>query len=157
MFETLMRSGAYRVDYLNRAAIGAPAAFGFYVRGELPAQTRYSITAKHHLFAGLDVIKRLLGMGNLVAIYVDIDDGSNLKRPAYLQLKQDLRKGLFRRVFVYDANDLLGAPAAFEDLWMLHEELSDFGLLAYDALLQRVQVRRLRRPAWMKTKEKVCA
>ena len=132
MFETLMKSGAYRVDYLNQAASGQPDAGGFYVRGSLAGPFRYSVPAKRHLLGGLDFIRRMVGMNNLVAVYMDVDAANNLARPAYQQLKRDLRAGLFQRIFVYDSRDLIDDPASFEDVLELYLELGGFSLMTCD-------------------------
>ncbi|MEN4099840.1 MAG: hypothetical protein ROW52_07950 [Anaerolineaceae bacterium] len=131
MFETLRKQGSYRIDYLNHAARGSPGAFAFYVRGELAQDAPYSVSAKHHLYAGLDVIQKLLNNNHLVAIYVDINPAHNLYRPAYVQMKRDLRAGYFRRVFTFNSADLLDDRAAVKDLQDLHRELAGFDVLHF--------------------------
>jgi hypothetical protein len=129
MFETLMKYGGYRVDRINQRAANQPGAFGFYVRGDLPEEAVYSTMAKHHLYAGLEVIFRELNPGLLVAVYMDVGPISNLNRAGYVELKHDLILGLFRKVFVYDANDLIGSPAASEDFESLSREVNGIELL----------------------------
>lgn len=132
MFEALMKMGGYRVDYLNRQAAGSPQALGFYVRGQLEDGQPYSKEAKRRLYTGLAVIQALLGSENLVSVYVDVNHPDNLSRPAYVQLKNDLRQGLVRRVFTVDINDLAGAPNAVEDLRNVYREVGGFDLLEFD-------------------------
>ncbi|HZW04000.1 MAG TPA: hypothetical protein VFF68_08730 [Anaerolineaceae bacterium] len=132
MFEALMKMGGYRVDYLNRQAAGSPQALGFYVRGQLTDDQPYSRDAKRRLYTGLAVVQNELGPENLVSVYVDVNRPENLTRPAYVQLKEDLRSGLFRRVFTVDVNDLAGAPNAIEDLCKFYQEVGGFELLAFD-------------------------
>jgi hypothetical protein len=132
MFETLMKVGGYRVDYLNPIVRGNRRAFAFYVRGELPAGEAYSVVAKRHLFAGLDYIQQELGQHNLVAIYLDVSPLRNIVRPAYQQLKVDMRSGMFRRVFAYRYSDFAGDPGVNEDLARLFEEVGGFDLVTCD-------------------------
>ena len=72
MFETLMKSGSYRVDYFKDQAAGTPQALGFYACGDIPSQAPFSQTARHNLLAGLIVIQHHFGISNLVAIYLDV-------------------------------------------------------------------------------------
>ena len=132
MFEALMKMGGYRVDYLNRKAAGSPQALGFYVRGQLVDGQPYSRDAKRRLYAGLAVIQQELGPENLVSVYMDVNFPDNLARPAYVQLKEDVRQGLFRRVFTFDVNDLAGAPNAVQDLCNFYQEIGGFELLGLE-------------------------
>jgi hypothetical protein len=132
MFDVLTHMGGYRVDYLNKQAAGSPQALGFYVRGELDENQPYARDAKRRLYAGMLVIQQELGANNLVSVYLDVDRPDNLQRPAYQQMKRDLRDGLFRRVFAFDLQDLAGAQNAVHDLYRLYEELQGFDLLTYE-------------------------
>jgi hypothetical protein len=76
MFETFRKQGSFRIDYLNNAARGSPEAYAFYVRGEVDNDAPYSITAKHHLCAGLNIIRKNMNCDYLVAIYVDINQAA---------------------------------------------------------------------------------
>jgi hypothetical protein len=129
MFETLMKYGGYRVDRINQRAAGQPGAFGFYVRGDLPREAVYSADAKHHLYSGLEVIFRELAPALLVAVYIDVGPICNLNRAGYVELKNDLLSGLFRNVFVFDPDDLVGSPAAREDFDRLSRQVNGIELL----------------------------
>ena len=129
MFETLMTKGGYRIDLVNRKAGGTGDALGFYVRGDLAKGVPYSLDAKHHLYAGLDAIRKYHDEKNLYAVYLDIDRICNLARPAYLQLKRDLLYGAFRKVFVFSPDDLLGCEAAIRDLVALYRRVKGFELI----------------------------
>ena len=115
MFEAMMKSGAYRVDYLNPIHRGSPGALGFYILGDLPEPESYSHTAKHSLFSGLTLIREQLGMQCLVAVYLDVNNGKNLLRPAYQQMKLDMQSGMFQRVFVIEPGDLIGSLELLAD------------------------------------------
>ena len=115
MFEAMMKSGAYRVDYLNPVYRGSPGALGFYILGDLPEPESYSHRAKHSLFSGLTLIREQLGMQCLVAVYLDVNDGTNLLRPAYQQMKRDMQAGMFQRVFVLDPGDLIASLELLAD------------------------------------------
>ncbi len=132
MLEALMRSGSYRVDYLNVSARGKPEAFAFYVCGDLPHNAAYSATAKRSLYAGLSLIQQALGPENLVAIYLDVNSVKNITRPAYVQMKQDLRAGMFRRIFILQGNGLSAERESAADLDALYREVGGFDLLTYE-------------------------
>jgi hypothetical protein len=131
MFETLRKPGSFRIDYLNSNARGLHDAFAFYVRGELVDDAPYSLAAKHHLCAGLSVIRKNMNCDRLVAIYVDINPAYNLYRPAYVQMKHDLRAGYFRRIFTFQSGDLLGDWSAEKDLKKLYQDINGFDVLSY--------------------------
>jgi hypothetical protein len=133
MFETLMKYGGYRIDYINRNIARTPDAFGFYVRGDLPHNAAYSAVAKRHLVAGLDVIQREIGRNHLVAVYLDVIAHSSRQPAAYQQLLQDLRSGLFRRVFVYQSLDLFANADVRGDLENLTGEVDEIEIVFYDA------------------------
>lgn len=115
MFEAMMKNGAYRVDYLNHANRGLPGSLGFYILGSLPEADSYSHNAKHSLFSGLTLIREQLGTHCLVAIYLDVNTGDNLLRPAYQQMKQDMRAGMFHRLFVLEPAELIGSMELLAD------------------------------------------
>jgi hypothetical protein len=131
MLDALLKFGSYRIDYFDRSG-GNPQAFAFYVRGAMDARSRFSHEAKAQLYAGLALIRSELGLGNLAAVYIDVNDLANLQRQAYAQLKRDLLAGMFSRVFVYDRSALLGQPAADQDVARLGEVVRDFELLSCD-------------------------
>jgi hypothetical protein len=138
MFETFRKQGSFRIDYLNNAARGSPEAYAFYVRGEVDKNAPYSITAKHHLCAGLNIIRKNMNCDYLVAIYVDINQAQNVYRPAYVQMKQDMRAGMFRQVFTFHSGDLTGDHIALTDLHELYRDLDGFDVLSYhNGILQR--------------------
>ena len=128
MLNTLLKFGSHRVDYFDQTGSN-PQAFVFYVRGGMAAEERYSHEAKHQLYGGLAVIRATMGLENLAAVYIDIDELANLQRPAYQQMKQDLRAGMFTRVFVFDVSALLGEPAAEADLANLAAKVGGFELI----------------------------
>jgi hypothetical protein len=130
MFESLRKNGSFRIDYLNPAARGSKEAFAFYVRGEMEEGAAYSLSAKHHLCAGLNFIRKNLNCDNLVAIYVDVNTAENLYRPAYVQMKRDLRAGLFRQLFTFQSNDLMGDWAAVDDLKKLSHDVPELDVFS---------------------------
>ena len=116
MLDTLMKFGAYRVNYFEPLIQENPKAFGFYIRAEIEEGQAYSHDAKHQLYAGLDLIQRILGMNNLVGIYMDVNCLTNLQRPAYQQMKKDIVAGYFHRILVLDATAINGCPGSEQDL-----------------------------------------
>ena len=132
MIETLMIPGGHRIDYLSVDAAGKPDAIGFYVSGDLTDQMPYSHEAKHHLYAGLDAIRKHLSYENLVAIYVDVDSAGAQERPAYRQMKKDMLAGKFRKLFTFVSFDLLGDPLVNCDLLDLYHKLRGFDWITCD-------------------------
>lgn len=130
MFETLMKHGGHRVDYLNPSARGSRNSLAFYVCSDLPARAAYSIEAKRHLFAGLEYVQRVLGEQNLVAIYLDVNSPVAFERPAYEQMKRDLRDRYFRRLFVYSLYDLVSSEDMLDDLSDLYAQVGGFELIS---------------------------
>lgn len=116
MLDTLMKFGAYRVNYFEGLSQGNPDAFGFYIRAEVEDGQAYSHDAKHQLYTGLDLIQRFIGMKNLAGIYLDVNCLKNLQRPAYQQMKRDILSGYFRRILVLDEGALNGCPGSLRDL-----------------------------------------
>lgn len=131
MLETLLKFGSHRVDYFDRSGRN-PQAFAFYVRGTIEVDERFSHEAKCQLYTGLAWIKQQLGLQNLAAVYIDINQLDNLQRPAYVQLKKDLRSGLFSRVFIVNQSALMGIPAANADLAAMRSQIHGFELLSRD-------------------------
>ena len=131
MLETLLKFGSHRVDYFDRSGRN-PQAFAFYVRGTIAFDERFSHEAKCQLYTGLAWIKQVMSLKDLAAVYIDINQLDNLQRTAYVQLKKDLRAGMFSRVFVVNKSALLGTPAANADLAALRNTISDFELLSRD-------------------------
>lgn len=132
MFEALRTAGGHRVDYLNQQARGRDGAFAFYVCGDKPEEAAYSQTAKRSLLAGLSLIQQTLGPENLVAVYLDVNSIENIARPAYVQMKDDLRSGMFKRLFTLHAGDLIGEAESAEDLNQLYYEVGGFDLLTFE-------------------------
>lgn len=131
MLDTLLKFGSYRVDYFDRTGHN-PLALGFYVCGSIEVQYRYSREAKHQLYRGLGLISSRLGLDNLAAVYIDVNDIANLQRPAYLQLKRDLRDGLFKRVFILESMALLGELEAARDFYDFIVNIPGFESLSCD-------------------------
>ena len=123
-----MKIGAFRVDYFELNENQDPLAFGFYIRGEVNSHAGYSIEAKLQLYSGWLMIRSKRLLSHLKAVYVDIDSLDQLERPAYLQLKQDLRKGLFRQLFIFEESALIGCQKAEDDLHQLAETIEGFEL-----------------------------
>jgi hypothetical protein len=136
MFETLMKSGSYRVDYFKDQAAGTPQALGFYACGDIPSQAPFSQSARHNLLAGLIVIQHHFGISNLVAIYLDVHASrphlQQAIRPAYEQMKGDLRTGLFKRAFVFSACPLKNGQDILEDLCQFYAEIDGFELITFE-------------------------
>ncbi len=131
MFEALRKLGGYRVDYMNQANMGSPKALGFYVLGNLPAKQAYSHSAKHSLLAGLIILRKLGEIGNLVAIYLDVNEADNALRPAYARMKQDLQSGMFRRLFVLESCDLAGDSLTAQDWWNFTRQLKTISVVSW--------------------------
>ncbi len=129
MLDSLMKIGAYRVEHFENIDRIDPEAFGFYIRGELKGASAYSRDAKTQLYAGLMMIHSKVQMAHLRGIYVDVDSIENLQRPAYLQMKEDLIAGLFRRILVLDEAALLGSADAQVDLYQVYIAIGGFELL----------------------------
>jgi len=100
MFETLTKTGGYRVDYLNRSVQGRPEAVALYVCGSLSRGQSYSADAKRRLYAGLAFVHEHMGLENLVGVYLDVDSIEKPSYTAYNQMKRDLRQGLFRQTVI---------------------------------------------------------
>ncbi len=100
MFEVMMQSGGYRVDYLNLNSAYQSNAIGFYVCGRLDCNHRYSLQARHHLLAGYHWITHTRNLENLVAVYLDVCNEEIEIRPAYQMLIEDILSGMFRRVVI---------------------------------------------------------
>ena len=132
MIKTLMNHGSYRVDYFNLDGTATPDALALYVCGELDLTKRYSSTVKNQLYSGLLLVKMHLGLSNLLAVYVDVNDSGSLQRPAYQKLKEDIRAGYFKRIFVYQISDLIGSAVVAEDWDRFNQEISEIELLTYD-------------------------
>ncbi len=123
MFETLMKFGGYRVDYMQSNRFGTPAAVGLYVLGDLPTNQAYSREAKHHLFSALFLLRDQHESENLVAIYLDVNTSMETSRPAYQQMKRDMKAGLFRWLCVPSICDLIGDDRMYSDFWNFYREL----------------------------------
>jgi hypothetical protein len=107
MFEIMMQSGGHRVVYLNHSAIGEDDAFGFYVCGRILDNQRYSFEARHHLLAGLQWITCTMQLEKLIAVYIDVASMADLDRPGRRQLFYDIENGMFKKVLVYQKEDLM--------------------------------------------------
>ena len=129
MLSELMRAGGHCVNYLNMHSRGLPAAFGFYVCDEMQEGAAYSRLAKRRLYQGLCVIQAKQGWEKLVGVYVDVSKPGNLSRAAYRQMKEDLRAGFFRRVFVVCPRDLFGDPVICRDIEKLNRQVDGFELI----------------------------
>ena len=130
MFEALRRYGNYRVDYLNQQKMGAHEALGLYVLGDLLPGQAYSHSAKHNLMTGLVLVRAQLGVEKLVAVYVEVNDPENPDRPAYRQLKSDMRAGMFHRLLVMAVEDLYRGPGPSADWWNFYREMPDCEVLS---------------------------
>jgi hypothetical protein len=131
MLDSLMKFGAYRVNYFETLTQQNPNAFGFYIRAEIEKGQAYSHKAKHQLYTGLDLIQRLLGMKNLAGIYVDIDCLKNLQRPAYQQMKRDIHTGYFHKILVLDEFAIMSCPGEVTDLTVLADQIGELDLLTW--------------------------
>ncbi len=131
MYETLMKSGNYRVDYVNESAYGTPKAFAFYVCGGMSAQVPYSLTARCRLLAGLAVIHQELGAENLVAVYMDIHGADQRSNAAYERMLNDLRAGMFRRIFIFEICNPLAWQQINDALSQLSFEVGSVELITY--------------------------
>jgi hypothetical protein len=129
MLDSLMKFGAYKINYFDLGSEMNPKAFGFYIRAEIPAGDAYCRDAKRQLYCGLVTIRAKHEMQNLKAVYLDINTLENLYRPAYVQMKQDILNGLFQRVFVLDERALLGEDNANNEIIMLQKQPRGFELI----------------------------
>lgn len=133
MFEAMMKLGGYRVDYMNRESAGKPAALGLYVMGDLPAHQSYSRIAKHNLFTGLVLIREQQEEHNLVAVYLDVNSPFESHRPAYQQMKRDIKAGMFRRLLVPSVRDLSGDEDMSADFWSFYRTLERIEILSSES------------------------
>ncbi len=146
VFEAMMRYGAYRIDRMNPERMGKPEAIALYVLGDLPHQQSYSRRAKHHLLTGLMIVRQELGIQNLVGVYLDINDGSNLERPAYQELKRDLRAGVFRRILFIPGEEVGGLDPSLQGWRQFFIDLPSCELLIFQSgHIRRINRRNLRR------------
>ncbi len=133
MFETLMKSGSYRVDYFKDQAAGTPQALGFYACGDysIPGalqpigQAQPAGRVDHHSAS----LWHLQPGGNLPGRPCV---RSRLIRPAYEQMKRDLRSGLFKRAFVFSTCRLQNGQDMLEDLCKLYGEIDGFELITFE-------------------------
>jgi hypothetical protein len=132
MLDTLTKFGAYRVNYFEPLIQKNPEAFGFYIRAEIDEGQAYSHEAKHQLYTGLDLIQRVLGINNLVGIYMDVNCLVNLQRPAYQQMKRDVIAGYFHRILILDAAAITGCPDSEKDLSDLAFLVGGLQILAWN-------------------------
>jgi len=132
MLDTLMKFGAYRVDYFEKQHQRNLNAFGFYIRAEVEDGSPYSRESKHQLYEGLDLIQNKLGMGNLVGIYLDVNCLENLSRPAYQQMKMDIADGLFSRILIIEEKALFGCPGTEQDLDDLANHIGNIHIWVWD-------------------------
>ncbi len=133
MLDVMMKNGNFRVDYLNPMPSQPARMFAFYVCGSVADHEHYGHDVKKRLFVGLDVIKRMMGMENLAAVYLDVNDSTNVQRPGYEQMKRDLADGLFRRIFVLRLDDLFAGSEMMDDLMTFSMTIGGFEVLVYDA------------------------
>jgi hypothetical protein len=129
MFGTLMKNGGYRVDYLNLQSVGTPEAFAFYVYGALNDRLRMDRETKHQLYSGLNVIRKENIHTHLVGVYIDIVTTRRDRRPAFCQMKVDLRDGMFKRVFTFLSDAVMESGAAMSELQKLQDEVEGFELV----------------------------
>ncbi|MHC1739611.1 MAG: hypothetical protein AB9897_00710 [Anaerolineaceae bacterium] len=130
MLEALMKFGSFRVDRFIRPEHSGNE-FGFYICAHAGAADHYCADAKHQLYYGLAQIQAHGELKNLAGIYIDINDLKNLRRPAYLQLKDDLNEGRFQRVLVLDNRAVFGCVAAEKDLMKVAQRIHRFELFTY--------------------------
>ncbi len=130
MLETMMHSGGYRIEYLNLHAAGTDRGFGLYVCGKLENGQPYSRQARHQLLAGLQQITSSNELDYLVAVYVDICDRADLKRPARQQLLKDLSAGLFKRVMLYTSEEHLLPVSAYVNFVGSNSDQAEFWLMS---------------------------
>lgn len=123
MFEALMKFGGYRVDYMHNDQIGTSSALGLYVLGDLPVDQSYSRAAKRSLFTALCLLREQHEIDNLAAIYLDINSPVEAHRPAYQQMKRDMKAGLFHRLCVPSVCDLIGDEQVYADFWNFYRGL----------------------------------
>lgn len=123
MYSAMMKTGSYRIDYMNKTAMGTLSAIGLYVVGDLSPDEKFSRSARRALLTGLLLVKERIGIEYLVAVYLDINSNNNPARPAYKQMKADMRAGMFRRVFVEHPSFLTGSDELSSDWWNFYREL----------------------------------
>jgi hypothetical protein len=107
MLEALLKFGGYRVDRFFKAEQSGEE-FALYLCSWQQTKGNYCLAAKHQLQYGLAQIHAHGQLKNLAGIYIDINLPEQLNRPAYLELKQDLRQGKFQRVLVLEDELIVG-------------------------------------------------
>jgi hypothetical protein len=133
MFTTLMKSGSFRVDYLNRQRMGFDQAVGLYILGDLTPGETYSRSAKRALYRGFMLVREQLGIDNLVGVYVDVDCPEQSGRLAYQVMKRDIKSGMFRKVLVQSLDDLFDDADSFADWWRFYRELARCEILTMES------------------------
>jgi hypothetical protein len=68
------------------------------------------------------MIQSGIGLEKLAGVFVDVNDLSNIERPAYSQMKQEILSGEIHRVLILDRSAILGNPAADEDVMELFRQ-----------------------------------
>lgn len=121
MFETLMKNGSYRIDYLNHSSRRKAESIALYICGAIEENELYSRSAKRRLYMGLGLIAQKYECQNLVAVYLDVCSGDSSSRPALARLNEDARKGYFHRVFIYASTNSL-------ECRKIHDELRKSGI-----------------------------
>lgn len=131
MLEALLKFGGYRVDRFFKAEQSGEE-FALYLCSWQQTKGNYCLAAKHQLQYGLAQIHAHGQLKNLAGIYIDINLPEQLNRPAYLELKQDLRQGKFQRVLVLEDELIVGKCDVERDWQALAAEVPGLKFFTFE-------------------------
>lgn len=131
MLEALLKFGGYRVDRFYKAEPSGEE-FALYLCSCQQTNGNYCLAAKHQLQYGLAQIHAHDQLKNLAGIYIDINLPEQLNRPAYLELKRDLRQGKFQHVLVLEDELIVGNCDVERDWQALTAEISGLKFFTFE-------------------------
>ena len=107
MLSNLKINNTNNVKYFGLDRYQTNYSFALYVQGKCELAQPYCVQAKRRLFACLIYLKQYLNEDDLVAIYLDVIDESNTQLPGFRLLIDDVRKGLFKKILIWDLESVL--------------------------------------------------
>lgn len=118
MLSNLKKNKMHNIEYFGFDRSCNKDAFALYVSGNNVPEQPYSVLVKRRLYACLVYVKQYLKEEDLVAIYYDINEGSNSDFPGFEGLTADLNKNLFNKVLFWDLESVI-------KIEHLHDQLVD--------------------------------
>lgn len=107
MLSNLKINKMHNIEYFGFDRSHTDNAFGLYVFGNNVPERPYSVLVKRRLYACLIYVKQYLKEDDLVAIYYDVNDGTNSHYPGFEGLSADLNKNLFSKVLFWDLESVI--------------------------------------------------